>query len=42
MSKRMQEYLEADDEIKSQEELLQTNTAIGAFDVEGEDNDSIQ
>lgn len=42
MSKRMQEYLEADDEIKSQEELAQTNTAIGAFDVKGEDNDSIQ
>lgn len=29
-------------EIKSQEELAQTNTAIGAFDVKGEDNDSIQ
>ena len=42
MSKRMQEYLEADDEIKSQEELAQTNTAIGAFDVKGEENDSIQ
>lgn len=42
MSKRMQEYLEADDEIKSQEELAKTNTAIGAFDVKGEENDSIQ
>jgi len=41
MSKRMQEYLD-DVEIKSQEELAQTNTAIGAFDVKGEDNDSIQ
>ena len=29
-------------EIKSQEELARTNTAIGAFDVKGEDNDSIQ
>ena len=42
MSKRMQEYLEADDEIKSQEELAETNTAIGAFDVKDENNDSIQ
>lgn len=42
---RMEEYLKGDiedDEIKSQEELAKTNTAIGAFDVKGEENDSIQ
>ncbi len=44
----MSEYVDSmmenndDDEIKSQEELARTNTAIGAFDVKGDDSDSIR
>ena len=44
----MSEYIDSmmdnndDDEIKSQEELARTNTAIGAFDVKGDDSDSIR
>ena len=41
---RMEEYLNADNGNKSQEELAETNTAIGAFTIEENDdgNDSIR